>query len=386
MPALFRRLALIVFLCLGAALVGLAAGEVYLRWHTPPRVAIPFYNALYPYVMFHPQENISYVTAATYEMSHHRTGVAHFTNEDGFRVPAAGYRIPRAHPSGQLRIAVLGGSAVQMGSSWDVTLPGSLRAVLHQAMPGRDIEVINGGIVSAVSRQSIAELVFTVASYQPDVVILYDGYNDMFLPITYESRPNYPYNFQTMNDAWNAWRDDRQDPLWRVILSRSYVFNLFSRAAPANTAAQAAEGFYMGANALRPQQVIDNSALAREHVRAYLENWRTFIALAAAYHYKPICVLQPTAALDRAWASAYIAHGFAMRPEDADRWVTAFGLFYAEADRQVKALQSEYPDVHIVSMSGLYLPARTSFWDLVHVYDEVNKDIATRIYRDTAPY
>jgi hypothetical protein len=381
----FRRAVLPLVLSLGAALAGLAAGEVWLRLRTPARVAIPFYNRLYPYVMFRPRENTSFVTAATYDMSHHRRGVTHYTNEDGFRVPAPEYRIARQRPPGQLRIAVLGGSAVQMGSAWENTLPGSLRAVLRSAMPGRDIEVIDGGIVSAVSRQSVAQLVFTVAPYQPGMVILYDGYNDLFLPITYESRPNFPYNFQTMEDAWNAWRDDRQEPLWRVVLLRSYVFNLFSRAAPANTAAQAAEGFYMGANALTPQQVLDNPALVREHVAAYLANWRTVIALAAAYHYRPVCVLQPTAGLDRAWASAYIARGFAMRRADADRWAAAFALFYREADRQVNALKAEYPGVHIVSMAGLYLPARSSFWDLVHVYDEVNTDIATRIYREIGP-
>ena len=376
-----------MIVCIGAALAGLAAGEIWLRLRTPARVTIPFYNQLTPYVMFHPQENVSYVTPTTYEMSHQKRGVAHYTNEDGFRVPAPAYRIPHVHPPGQLRVVVLGGSAVQMGSTWDDTLPGSLRAVLRQANPGRDIEVINGGIVSAVSRQSIAELVFTVAPYHPDIVILYDGYNDLFLPIAYESRPNYPYNFQTMEDAWNAWRADRQEPLWRVVLSRSYVFQLFSRSsAPHNSAAQAAEGFYMGANALRPQQVIDNPELVKQHITAYLDNWRTFIALAATYHYRPVCILQPTAGLDRAWAAAYIARGFDMRKEDAGRWVTAFGLFYQAADRQVRALQAEDPNVRIASFAGQYLPARGSFWDLVHVYDEVNSDIARRIEREIRPY
>jgi lysophospholipase L1-like esterase len=280
----------------------------------------------------------------------------------------------------------MGFACLRLGTKSRTHIPrANCASVMRKAQPGSDIEVINGGIVSAISRQSVAELVFSIAPYKPDVVILYDGYNDLFLPITYESRPNYPYNFQTMDDAWTAWRDDRQASLWRVLLRRSHVFNLFSRAAPANTAAQAAEGFYMGANALRPQQVIDNPALVREHVTAYLSNWRTVIALAAAYHYRPVCVLQPTAGLDRAWASAYIAHGFAMRKDDADRWVTAFGLFYKEADRQVRALQAEYPNVLIVSMAGQYLPARSSFWDLVHVYDEVNTDIATRIYRVIQP-
>jgi hypothetical protein len=381
-----RRAAFFVIVCIGAAFLGLAAGEVWLRWRTPARVAVPFYNRLYPYVMFHPQENVSFVTATTYDMSHHRRGVEHYTNEDGFRVPAPGYRIVRPKPAGQLRIAVLGGSAVQMGSTWEDTLPGALRAVLRVAHPGRDIEVINGGIVSCVSRQSVAELLFTVSSYQPDIVILYDGYNDLFLPITYESRPNFPYNFQTMEDAWNSWRDDSEAPLWRVVLSRSYVFNLFARTASANTSAQAAEGFYMGANALRPQQVIDNPALVRDHVAAYLSNWRTMIALAATYHYRPVCILQPTAGFDRAYASAYIARGFALRKDDADRWVKAFNLFYQEADRQVRALNTEYPDVPIVSLASQYVPARGRFWDLVHVYDEVNVDIAKRIVQEIHSY
>ena len=381
----FRHVVFLVIVCVGAGILGLAAGEAWLRLRTPAGVPIPFYNRLYPYVMFRPKENDSFVTTTTYDMSHHQRGVVHYTNEDGFRVPTPGYRIPRQRPPGQLRVAVLGGSAVQMGSRWQDTLPGSLRTVLRSAMPGQDIEVINGGIVSCVSRQSIAELVFTVASYKPDIVILYDGYNDLFLPITYESRPNFPYNFQTMEDAWNAWRENREEPLWRVILSRSYVFNLLSHVRPANTGAQAAEGFYMGANALRPQQIIDNPALVREHVAAYLSNWRSLIALAPAYRYLPVCVLQPTAGLDRAWATDYIARGFRMRHDDADRWVTAFTLFYREADRQVSALQAEYPDVRIVSLAGQYLPARTYFWDLVHVYDEVNTQIARQIAAEIHP-
>ncbi|HEX4134962.1 MAG TPA: SGNH/GDSL hydrolase family protein [Bryobacteraceae bacterium] len=376
-----RSAALIAALCLAAVVLALVAGEIFLRLRTPARVAIPFYNHISPYVMFRPQESASYVTAEKFDMSHKKRGVTHFTNEDGLRVPAVGYKIARPRPARQLRVAVLGGSAVQLGSTWEDTLPGSLRAVMRKAMPGRDIEVINGGIVSAVSRQSVVQLVLTVAPYQPDVVILYDGYNDLFLPITYESRPNYPYNFQTMEDAWNAWRDDREGSAWSALLSRSYVFDLLSHAAPLkNTAAQAAEGFYMGANALRPRQVIDNPSLVREHVAAYLDNWRKVIAMAAAWHYQPVLVLQPTAGLDRAWASDYIAHGFGMKKEDADRWVMAFTLFYQEADRQVRALKAEYPGVPIISMAGQYLPARANFWDLVHVYDEVNTDIATRIY------
>ena len=116
-----------------------------------------------------------------------------------------------------MRIAFLGGSLVQLASTFDTTLPGALKILLQRRYPGRDIEVINAGIQSCVSRQSIAQLVFSVVDYHPDIVILYDGGNDIGLPLTYESRPNFPYNFQTMEEAWDLYRQERRAPRFERI-------------------------------------------------------------------------------------------------------------------------------------------------------------------------
>jgi hypothetical protein len=138
------------------------ASEIYLSYHAPRAVALPFYNHLYPYVMFRPVENYDYRPPETYAMSHFKTKVSVYTNEDGFRVPSMGYKLPKEKPPGQLRIAFLGASVVQLGSTYETTLPGSLKTLLQQKYPGRYIEVINAGIQSCVSRQSIAQLLFTV--------------------------------------------------------------------------------------------------------------------------------------------------------------------------------------------------------------------------------
>ena len=73
-------------------IVAAVGAEIYLAYHAAPRVALPFYNRLYPYVMFRPYENYTFETAETYEMSHHRSRVFVYTNEDGFRISAPGYR------------------------------------------------------------------------------------------------------------------------------------------------------------------------------------------------------------------------------------------------------------------------------------------------------
>src|SRR5207244_11848922 len=136
---------------------------------------LPYYNPFYPFVMVRRLENASYVSQETFAMSHFKQRAWHYTNGDGLRVPAAGYDLPPIKPVGQIRIAVLGGSAVQLASTFELTLPGSLRALLRKPYPGRDIEVINAGIVSCISRPSIAHLIFTVIDYHPDIVTHYEG-------------------------------------------------------------------------------------------------------------------------------------------------------------------------------------------------------------------
>ena len=65
---------------------------------------------------------------------------------------------------------MLGGSTTQLASTFDTTLPGALKLLLQRRYPGRDIEVINAGIQSCVSRQSLVQLVTTVVDYHPDMV------------------------------------------------------------------------------------------------------------------------------------------------------------------------------------------------------------------------
>ena len=44
------------------------------------------------------------------------------------------------------------------------------------------------------------------------------------LPLNYESRPNFPYNFQTLEAAWEQYRDEHQAPFRQLILDRSHLY------------------------------------------------------------------------------------------------------------------------------------------------------------------
>ena len=386
-PKKWKTLAAYFLAIVLPVLFGAAAFEIYLSYHAAAPFPLPFYNRLYPYVMFRPMESYSYEPPGTFEMSHNKRRATVYTNEDGFRIPSMDYKLPKRKPAGQLRIAVLGGSLVQLASTFETTLPGSLKTLLEQRYPGRDIEVINAGVQSYVSRQSIAQLVFSVVDYRPDIVLLYDGGNDIGLPLTYESRSNFPYNFQTMEEAWDLYRRERRDSLWTLALSRSNLYRLLrARLHPGErNLVPTADDPLAGTNALPAARVIADKQLVSAHIAAYLSNWRKLVELSAAYHYKPICVLSPTGGLDRDFAVPQMMKSFRLDRQAALQWITAFDVMYDETGRQIDGLRADYPQAIFMNLTHYLKPPEKYFWGLIHVYDETNMVLAERIYADIRP-
>jgi len=368
-------------------MAGAIAAEVYLSWRAPRSVNLPFYNILYPYVMFRPIESYTYETKETFAMSHFKSRVFVYTNEDGFRIPSPGYKLPKEKPAGQLRIAFLGGSLVQLASTFDTALPGSLRTLLRTRYPGRDIEVINAGIQSCVSRQSLVQLLLTVVDYHPDIVILYDGGNDLGLPLTYESRANFPYNFQTMQEAWDLYRAQRQQPLWRLALERSNLYRVLSaRLHPGERQmVPTSDAPFAGTNALPAGRILADPAFVRDHVAAYLSNWRKLVELSAAYRYQPVCILSPAGGFEPAHAVPVMMQSFHLDRETAAQWLRALQMLYGEAGRQITAMRGAWPSATFLDLSQFLDPPDKYFWDLGHVYDEANMVLAERIYPDIRP-
>ena len=97
------------------------------------------------------------------------------TNALGFRGPEW-TRKSRA----QRRVIVLGGSLVfgQGASGDDRVLSARLEARLRDA--GRDVEVLNAGVIGHSATQELILLTTKLLDYQPDVIVVVDGWNDFY--------------------------------------------------------------------------------------------------------------------------------------------------------------------------------------------------------------
>lgn len=96
-------------------------------------------------------------------------------------VNSDGFRGPELQDDPDYRIFVVGGStAFGVGSTSDShTIPGYLQQFYNEKFPDRNIEVINAGIPKAYSFTEAELIKNSLVNYDPDLIIIYDGWNDI---------------------------------------------------------------------------------------------------------------------------------------------------------------------------------------------------------------
>lgn len=108
-------------------------------------------------------------------------------------------RFPRRKKPGSYRIFCLGGSTTY-GRPYtdDTSFAGWLRLILPALDPTRRWEVINAGGISYASYR-VTNLMEELASYEPDLFIVYTGHNEFLEERTYASIRDLPRSVRTLS-------------------------------------------------------------------------------------------------------------------------------------------------------------------------------------------
>lgn len=119
-------------------------------------------------------------------------------NSLGFRTPER----PFKKEENTKRIVVLGGSTAWDGPTNDKTWPALLEAELNEHFKGGNykIEVVNLAVDGAPSAMSLAILNLIGVFYEPDLVISYDGVNDVSISAWKDIKPDYSNRIKPFNE------------------------------------------------------------------------------------------------------------------------------------------------------------------------------------------
>jgi lysophospholipase L1-like esterase len=203
-------LSLAIIFSLGTAEVGLrtarAIGLMPELFHVLGRVRPPLDRRDGPGMYFaHPHS--AYALKPNYTRGNFEK-----INSLGFR----GEEISLEKPSGVYRIVAIGGSTTfGVYLPYNETYPYFLQGKLREDLNTPAIEVVNAGLTGSTTAESLHRLFTQVLPIQPDMVIIYHGYNDLF--------PRVFNDFQ--NDYYHFRKSDPNNPpglsrflVWRLTL------------------------------------------------------------------------------------------------------------------------------------------------------------------------
>lgn len=104
------------------------------------------------------------------------------------------------------RIIVLGGSAVFGGEvqNDNLTFCAVLEKELNNSkkLNNKNIEVVNAGVPAYMSMQELILLENKLLDLKPDMVIVFDGYNDVITSLKRDPRPNHPWWFSEIEKVY----------------------------------------------------------------------------------------------------------------------------------------------------------------------------------------
>jgi len=296
-----------------------------------------------PYVMF---------TGAPRQLDH---------NELGYRgeLPAP------AKPAGEFRVLVVGGSAVYGTGPARLTIPHHLQDLAVRSGRGQ-VRVYNWGVVSQVSAQELATLALRAARYQPDLVLLYDGGNDMSGAYTYDPRPGYPFNFVLQESAVAVFQEGGLSVLAAGALTQSNVVRILFGPELADAVARLPP--------VRRRVGYGTPRWEEAVARTYLENVESACRLGEAWGFRVAVALQPIVYFSPQ-ADSYRGVPADFRPY-AERQYERIRAGLRELSGRIPADRCRFDDLSRVCARG-----ECTFQDMIHPTAETRAPIAEVIFR-----
>jgi lysophospholipase L1-like esterase len=280
-------------------------------------------------------------------------------NDQGIRDTSPG-EVSDGEATVKLKLFMFGGSTLWgEGVRDQYTIP---------SLVGKDLavhkikaEITNFGEVAYVNTQELIELILQLERGNiPDIVIFYDGYNDVYAALQngvagfpqFEWRRKAEYNISTSR---------------YVNLRRVFLLNSLNR-------------LYLGkfikslADKLNVKKPFTEKSktLEKDIIEVYLNNIKIIDALGKAYGFVPLFYWQPVIYTKNNLTN--FEKDFATEP---------LGALHHKSHAVMKANYAEFARYHFADISGLFAEATNPVYlDYCHVNEDANKIIAARIAGD----
>lgn len=265
-------------------------------------------------------------------------------------------------PKDETRIIVLGGSTVFGG---DPAIPVLLEQEFS-ASGASHIKVYNFGVVSSVSGMELARIVFDVGHLMPDLILFYNGGNDILHPWTWDPRPGYPFNFIAYESNPLLKRNVGEYPAFTMLaygsnLLRSYCSSLFAYQ-------------FTSLHKIRKKVNWKTESWEDEIVDTYLGNLKKAEAVSRGFGAGFLAFYQPL---------LYFKDNFSQEERAFDNpKMKEFSIRMRKKTKEAMAImQKNMKEPFIIDFSGIYEHEKNwVFIDEIHTRQEMKPQVAKAIH------
>ena len=186
-------------------------------------------------------------------------------NNQGIR----GAEVPLEKSDDTFRIFVVGGSTTfgNFASSDSTTIPGYLQSLINEIDMDKKIEVFNLGVFARTSFEEVYDLKQNFLKYNPDLIIAYDGWNDLYQDFNRFEEGTTTSNLTDLSKIYNIIK--RNYATFRVALD---ILNSF------NT---------------EDIKLIPDGENMKDKANAWVQNWDSICKLGKENNFETIVFLQP---------------------------------------------------------------------------------------------
>ncbi|MDJ0600355.1 MAG: SGNH/GDSL hydrolase family protein [Crocosphaera sp.] len=335
-----------------------------------------------------------------------------YINEQGLRDNDP---VPLAKPKNEIRIFVLGGSTAfgQLNPNNNSTISHQLEARLQQRVkqqksspntyrpdvfpffvPSRqklmklppkiragNYRVINAAVPGYTSGNELSQLTLKILPYQPDLIVVLDGYGDIMLPSN-QSQTDVPHIDEFLADAKahfkNSLNFSADEWIQNIGLVRTYnsFTNPNQNARPAVDTSLPINTDGKALNHYLP----DNEDELKRRVDRYKENHKRLIQMSARLGIPVVLAIQPE--ITSRPLEKLSSEEKAIRDRLGKEYIETFPKAYTEFVKATQALGQAYPkNVKVLNFyqSNSNFPT-PMFTDTVHLTEKSNTVLAETLY------
>ena len=266
-------------------------------------------------------------------------------------------KAPEKKAKDEYRIFVLGGSTV---FGFENSFPSILEQQLHHQNKSH-VKVYNFGAISSNSGQELSRVVHELVDLKPDLIIMYNGANDLMHPLYSDPRPNYPFNFMLIENHPLFQSSIQEYPLLDLSLYSSGILRkLFSQYFFSRFTKQ---------DELREKNAYLSKEWEKEITDSYLRNIETTQKLLRGFNISFLAFFQP----QLAYKEKLIGTEKKKFPESSIQYLK-------DQRERIQKEISESPDFKLIDLSDLFSNIEKEVYlDSVHIKPEFEILIAKKI-------